>query len=108
MRRFLLTAWLLLALSFTAVTRAEPITPSRAHDLATTYMMQCISLCGVVEAPISRAAYWELPIRVGQAAQPAGAIHVDKRSGTVSYRHHPTATPQSLAAWEKSLENRHK
>jgi hypothetical protein len=108
MSRSLLTIGILVALTFPAVAQAEPISSSRAHDLATTYMMQYISLCGVVEAPISRATYWELPIRVGQAAQPAGAIHVDKRSGTVSYPHHPTATPQSLAAWEKSFEKRHK
>jgi len=108
MSRTLLTVGILIALAFTAVAHTERISSSRAHDLATTYMMQYISLCGVVEAPISRATYWELPIRVGQAAQPAGAIQVDKRSGTVSYPQHPTAPPQSLAAWEKSLEKRHK
>src|SRR5207248_10120262 len=98
----------LIAFAVTAVAHIDRIDSSRSHDLATTYIMQYISLCGVVEAPISRATYWELPIHVGQAAQPAGAIQVDKRSGTVSYPQRPTATPQSLAAWEKSLEKRHK
>jgi hypothetical protein len=109
MSRVLGTVGILLALTFASQARPEGISSQRAHDLATTYMMQYISLCGVVEAPISRATFWELPIRIGQAAQPAGAIHVDKRTGSVSYpHHHPTATPRSLAAWEKSLEKRHK
>ena len=108
MTRILPAVVILLALTFTSAARSEAVSSQRAHDLATTYMMQYISLCGVVDAPISRATYWELPIRVGQAAQLAGAIHVDKRSGRVSYPHHPTATPQSLAAWERSLEKRHK
>ncbi len=87
---------------------AEAITAERARDLATTYMMQYISLCGAVEDPVSHGTYWELPIRVGQASEPAGAIRVDKRTGSVSYPRHPSATPESLAAWEKSLEKRHK
>jgi hypothetical protein len=108
MTRLALSIAILLALCFNSTARPEPISDQRAHDLATTYMMQYISLCGVVEAPISRTTFWELPVRIGQAAQPTGAIQVDKRSGTVSYPQHPTATPQSLAAWEKSLEKRHK
>jgi hypothetical protein len=108
MTRFVPTVVILLTLTFASAARSETVSSQRAHDLATTYMMQYISLCGVVETAIPRDTYWELPIRVGQAAEPAGAIHVDKRSGTVSYPHHPTATPQSLAAWEKSLEKRHK
>jgi hypothetical protein len=102
------TVGILLALTFASAARPEGISSQRAYDLATTYMMQYISLCGVVEAPISRGTFWELPIRIGQAAQSAGVIHVDKRTGSVSYPPHPTATLQSLAAWEKSLEKRHK
>jgi hypothetical protein len=103
-----LTVVIIVGLTLTAAAHAEPLSSSRAHDLATTYMMQYISLCGVVEEPVSHRTYWELPIRVGQGAEPAGAIRVDKWTGSVSYTHHPTATPESLAAWEKSLEKRHK
>ncbi len=108
MTRVLTAVGIFLALSFTSAARPQPISSERAHDLATTYMMQYLSLCGIVEDPISRPTDWEVPIRIGQAYQPAGAIRVDKRTGSVSYPHHPMATPQSLAAWEKSLENRHK
>ena len=104
MTRFIPCVAVVVALSSIGMASAESIPGKRAHDLATTYMMQYISLCGVVEEPISRDTYWELPIGIGQGAEPAGAIRVDKRTGSVSYPHHPTATPQSLAAWEKSLE----
>jgi hypothetical protein len=106
MTRVIVFAVLAVALSLTA--QAQSISAARAHDLATTYMAQHISLCGIVEQAVSRSTYWDLPIRIGQAYQSAGSIRVDKRTGVVSYPHHPDATPQSLAAWEKSLEKRHK
>ena len=108
MTRVLPTVVILLTLTFASAARSATVSSQRAHDLATTYMMQYISLCGIVEEAVARSTYWELPIRVGQGAEPAGAIHVDKRTGLVSYRGHPTATPESLATWEKSLEKRHK
>jgi hypothetical protein len=108
MSRIVVCFAVLVALNLGGMASAEPITAKRAHDLAATYLLQYISLCGVVEAPISRSTYWELPIRVGQASEPAGAIQVDKRTGRVSYPNHPIATPLSLAAWEKSLEKRGK
>src|SRR5205807_10292092 len=108
MSRVCLSIGILFSLRFTSAARSRSISSERAHDLATTYMMQYVSLCGIVEDPISRPTDWEVPIRIGQAYQPAGAIRVDKRTGSVSYPHHPTATPQSLAAWEKSLEKRRK
>jgi hypothetical protein len=108
MKRIVSCLAVVLALLLSAVTEAQTISAERAHDLATTYMMRYISLCGLVEEAVPRSTYWELPIRVGQGAEPAGAIHVDKRSGIVSYRGHPTATPKSLVDWEKSLEKRRK
>ena len=104
----LLAFGILLEVTSASAARPESISSQRAHDLATTYMMQYISLCGIVDDPISRSTHWEVPIRIGQAYQPAGAIRVDKGTGAVSYPHHPTSTPQSLAAWGKSLEKRHK
>jgi hypothetical protein len=100
--------FVVLTLAVSPTIQAQSVSASRAHDLATTYMAQHISLCGIVENPISRSTHWEVPIRVGQAYEPAGAIRVEKRTGRVSYPHHPDATPESLAAWEKSLEKRHK
>jgi hypothetical protein len=83
MSRVCFSIGILLALSFISAARPEPISSEHAHDLASTYMMQCISLCGIVEDPISRPTHWEVPIRIGQAYQPAGAIRVNKRTGSV-------------------------
>ena len=44
--------------------------------------------------------------RVLSAATLSGYIHIDRRTGTVSYGSYPTASAQSLGAWSTALRNR--
>jgi hypothetical protein len=87
---------------------AAEIDSDRAYALAATYRLRFISLCGASGEPILHANYWEVPIVVGQGAEPAGSIRVDRHTGKVSYRGKPTVTPEYLEAWEKSLEKPHR
>jgi len=72
------------------------VTVERAQQLAGLYMYRFISLCGEAQTPILRRGYWDVPIVTGQAAQPAGSIRVDSRTGSVSYPGQPTVTPKQL------------
>src|SRR5689334_7742056 len=76
------------------------ISAARARRLASDYMTCYINGCGGVEEPIARADYWEVPVRSGIIGAREGAIHVDRRTGVVSYRwrgtSHPTLSPKEL------------
>lgn len=76
------------------------VSAAQARELATTYFLCYVGFCGGTEEAIEREAYWEVPFFIGEAAATSGSIHVDKRSGMLSYSYggqsYPTVTPAQL------------
>jgi hypothetical protein len=82
---------------------------AEAARLAGTYMLFHISGCGWTGPPVARSDHWEVPVFVGIAGKPSGAIHVDRHAGTLSYTWHgksgPTLTPKQL--WNEKYMKTH-
>jgi len=81
-----------------------------AYRLANTYRILHITGCGGTKLPVARQSYWELPLLFGIAAAPRGSIHVDRRTGTVSYswrgERYPTLSPKQL--WDEEYAKEHR
>ena len=99
---------LLLAVSLVSAGLERPsrsITAEEASRLAVTYTVVHVTGCGGTEAPISRGDYWEVPLRAGAVGAREGALRVDRRTGTVSYRWrgkaYPIRSPKQLADEER-------
>jgi hypothetical protein len=103
-RRHILTTVTALLLCAHLIAAAETIavgvSATRARRLASDYMLCYIGGCGGVEEPIAHGDYWEIPIRVGIVGAREGAIHVDRRTGVLSYswngKSQPTVSPEQL------------
>jgi hypothetical protein len=89
---------------------SRSITAAEASRLAVTYTVVHVTGCGGIEAPISRGDHWEVPLRAGVVGAREGALRIDMRTGSVSYRWrgkaYPTRSPKQLAEEERRLTSR--
>jgi hypothetical protein len=86
---------------------SRTITAEEASRLAVAYTFVHVTGCGGTKVPISRGDHWEVPLRVGVAGAHEGALRIDMRTGTVSYRwrgkSYPTRALKQLAEEERRL-----
>jgi hypothetical protein len=91
----------------TPTTRSTEISADRAWHLAARYYRRHVSGCGGVGQVTLRGDYWDAPVHFGVTGQLRGSIHVDRRTGTVSYGGYPTVSAQSLDRWFTAVRKRH-
>ena len=79
-----------------------------AYHLATLYMYRYLSFCGAAQEPVSSGKYWYVPLRMGQGADLYGSVHIEKRTGVITYRgktfEDPTGKQQQPTTTAKELE----
>lgn len=74
----------------TGVSRAQ------ANLLADTYFRIYLGGCGGTEPAQQMKDYWRAPVVVGFGAVHDGALRIDRLTGAVSYRGHPTLHPKDF------------
>jgi hypothetical protein len=72
------------------------VTREQADSLADMYFQIYFGACGGPERAQLRNHYWNVPILIGYAGARAGAIHVSRSAGAVSYPGKPTLYPRDF------------
>jgi len=97
---------------------SREIDEETAYRLATLYMYRYLSFCGAAQDPVSHGRYWYVPLRMGQGADLYGSVHIDKRTGVITYRgktfedptgkqQQPPTTAKELESWAKTPAKPH-
>jgi hypothetical protein len=75
---------------------SEGVTRQQAELLAEVYFFSEVNGCGGPDSPHKRGRDWIVPVRIGPAGAPAGALRISGSSGAVSYKGYPTLLPRDF------------
>jgi hypothetical protein len=76
-----------------------------ATILAQQYFVNYVSGCGAVGEPIDKGDYWEFYPVIGYAARKMdNQMHVDKKSGAISFKDYPTLSDSRNMLLDKQRE----